>query len=70
MKEELIKKTQIITIINKIRELKRKLTKTDYKAIKFAEGEISASDYDETKEQRKQWREEINTLEGELELLK
>lgn len=46
-----------------IDELKGKLYNTDYKAIKFAEGELSAEEYAETKEQRRQWRQEINKLE-------
>lgn len=45
---------------------KQKLTATDYKAIKFAEGSISADEYAETKAQRETWRQEINTLEAEL----
>lgn len=54
----------------KIIELKRKLRETDYKAIKYAEGELSAEEYAETKAQRKAWREEIRALEIEIENLK
>ena len=54
----------------KIIELKRKLRETDYKAIKYAEGELSAEEYAETKAQRKAWRAEINRLEVEIEVLK
>lgn len=52
--------------LNQIRiiELKQLLANTDYKAIKYAEGLISAEDYAETKAQRQKWREEINNLEG------
>lgn len=42
--------------------LKQQLADTDYKAIKFAEGMISAEDYAETKAQRQGWRDEINAL--------
>ena len=51
---------------NRIVELKQKLAETDYKAIKYAEGELSVEEYAETKAQRKAWREEINKLEEEL----
>ncbi len=48
----------------RIRELKANLTKTDYQAIKFAEGELTAEEYAPMKEQRKLWRAEINKLES------
>lgn len=51
---------------NRIAELKQKLQETDYKAIKYSEGELSAEEYAETKAQRRAWREEINKLEEEL----
>lgn len=47
-----------------ISELKKQLAATDYKAIKYAEGLISAADYAETKAQRQAWRERINALEA------
>lgn len=50
----------------RIAELKRLLATTDYKAIKYAEGEMTASEYYETKTQRKAWRAEINALEAQL----
>ena len=53
----------------RINELKRKLADTDYKAIKYAEGELSAEEFAETKEQRKAWRAEINVLESKLQAL-
>ena len=49
-----------------IEELKHKLSETDYKAIKYAEGLISEEDYAPIKKQRQQWRNEINLLELEL----
>ena len=45
------------------------LQSTDYKAIKFAEGELSAEEYAPIREQRRMWRAEINRLEKELENL-
>lgn len=50
----------------RIAELKRKLSETDYQAIKYAEGFISETDYAPIKAQRQVWRDEINALEAEL----
>lgn len=68
------KKTESMILIEKyqseIVELKKYLCDTDYKAIKFAEGELSESDYQEVKSQRHDARARINELEsliGELE---
>lgn len=49
--------------IKRIAELKKLLADTDYKAIKYAEGEILEEDYLPIKEQRRAWRAEINELE-------
>ena len=48
-----------------ILELKRKLSETDYQAIKYAEGFISEIDYTPIKAQRQAWRDEINRIEVE-----
>lgn len=50
----------------RIVELKRKLSETDYQAIKYAEGFITDDDYAPIKAQRQAWRDEINALEAEL----
>lgn len=47
-----------------VRWLKDMLRNSDYQAIKFAEGELSAEEYAETKAKRKAWRERINELEA------
>ena len=60
------KARQIIEIQNRISALKEMLKSTDYQAIKFAEGEITASEYAPIKENRRLWRNEINSLEQEL----
>ena len=57
---------KVIENNNRIIELKQKLQETDYKAIKYSEGELSAEEYAETKKHRRAWREEINKLEEEL----
>jgi ABC-type Fe3+ transport system substrate-binding protein len=48
----------------RIDELKQLLADSDYKAIKYAEGWLTAEDYADTKAQRQEWRDEINRLEG------
>lgn len=48
----------------RIAELKELLANTDYQAIKFAEGQISAEDYEPMKLQRQAWRDEITSLGG------
>lgn len=49
----------------RIAELHTLLEESDYKAIKFAEGWISAADYAATKAERQAWRDEINQLEAQ-----
>ena len=49
----------------KIFELKMQLYKTDYQAIKYAEGLISEEEYAPIKAQRQAWRDKINELESE-----
>jgi len=62
------KKTESMILIEKyqseIAQLKKYLSDTDYKAIKFAEGELSESDYQEVKSQRHDARVRINELES------
>lgn len=47
-----------------IAALKAKLLATDYEAIKFAEGILSAEDYAATKTERETWRARINELQA------
>lgn len=47
-----------------IADLKSKLAATDYQAIKYAEGVITAEEYAEMKAQRQAWRDKINELEN------
>ena len=67
------KKTESMILIeqykSEIIELKKYLSDTDYKAIKFAEGEITESDYQEVKSQRHDARVRINELESLIEEL-
>ena len=57
-------------IKKRIEELKQLLSSTDYQAIKYAEGELTEEEYSQMKNQRKQWRLEINNLEIELNQIK
>lgn len=50
----------------KIVELKDQLAKTDYKAIKFAEGVLEEEDYAYTRTKRQDCRNYINELEEDL----
>lgn len=54
---------------NKITALKIKLARTDYLAIKYAEGAITIAEYAATRDLRKQWRTEINALEAQIAAL-
>lgn len=49
--------------------LKGKLSSTDYKAIKYAEGWISEEEYAPTKAERQVLRDKINELEEKLKTL-
>ncbi|MEE3404538.1 MAG: hypothetical protein VZR73_10685 [Acutalibacteraceae bacterium] len=49
-----------------ITQLKKLLSDSDYKAIKFAEGQISEDEYSEIKSERQGYRDRINYLEGLL----
>lgn len=51
-------------IEQEISQLKKYLKDTDYKALKYAEGWISAEDYMDILNQRKMWRDRINELES------
>ena len=61
---------QIKKIQGRINTLKFRLSKTDYQAIKYAEGELSEEEFAEVKAQRKAWRAEINELEAQLQELR
>lgn len=61
---------KIFELEEQINELKRKLAKTDYQAIKYAEGAISFADYADTLKARQEWRTKINVLETEIQMLR
>lgn len=64
---EELHKDDIQAINREISELKRKLSDTDYKAIKYSEGWLTDEEYAEAKAQREEWRKRINKLEASLE---
>ena len=49
-----------------ITQLKKQLSDTDYKAIKYAEGQISEDDYASVRAERQSYRDRINELEALL----
>lgn len=49
-----------------IERLKNMLQSTDYKAIKYAEGQMTESEYAKTKTDRQNWRNKINELEVQV----
>ena len=49
----------------RMRTIKHLLSLSDYKAIKYAEGEISEEEFAPIREQRRAYREEYNRLEEE-----
>ena len=54
-------------LIFEIYTLKQQLAETDYIACKIAEGSATAEEYADIIADRQRWREEINSLESELE---
>ena len=52
-----------------IRECKRLLRASDYKAIKYAEGELSEEEFIPTRIERKEWRAKINSCEAQINIL-
>lgn len=48
-----------------ISELKEQLSATDYAVIKIAEGSATVEEYADVIAKRREWREEINQLEGD-----
>ena len=64
MTAEELKQQPQASVDTQIADLKQCLADTDYKAIKYAEGMITAEDYAVTKSQRQAWRSEINELGG------
>ena len=54
--------------IQEISQLKKALSDTDYKAIKFAEGEINPEEYLPIKNQRAEWRAKINKLQEDFNI--
>ena len=55
-----------IGICSRICELKNNLKNSDYKVLKYIENQYPIEEYEELRQQRKAWRDEINELEKEL----
>ena len=54
--------------IQEIAQLKKQLSDTDYKAIKFAEGQLTEEEYAPTRSQRASWRARINKLQEDFNI--
>ena len=54
------------TILAEIIALKQLLARTDYQALKHADGALSDDEYSEVKAQRQEWRDKINELEAQI----
>ena len=68
-REELEREERIAANIKlqlQISSLKRQLSATDYKTLKYMEGELTEEEYYETKSLRRSLREEINRLESQI----
>lgn len=65
-KEQILARRPIKVKEYQIVRLKKKLEDSDYKAIKYAEGFISDEDYAPIKEERQNYRTQINQLELEI----
>ena len=51
-----------------ITQLKKQLSDTDYKAIKYAEGQLTEEEYSPTRSQRASWRAKINKLQEDFNI--
>lgn len=60
---------RIYEIQERLQKIKIELQSTDYKAIKYAEGEYTQDEYQDTLDLRKSLRDEYNALEKELNTL-
>ena len=65
-RDKVIRQSKISSIKIKITQLKAKLDSLDYKTSKWVEGDLSEQEWEETKAIKKQYRAEINALEGKL----
>ena len=61
------KNISIMEITVQINTIKEKLAETDYKALKFIDGEFTEEEYAPIREERKNYRIKINELEKCLE---
>ena len=69
--EEMRAKANALSLAQRNETLARNnLLSTDYQAIKFAEGELTAEEYAEVKAQRTQWRKEVNEYSAQAKTLK
>lgn len=53
-------------ILNEINQYKKLLADSDYKCLKFVDGELSQEEYSAIQQSRHEWRVKINELESTL----
>lgn len=71
--ERIFEIVQVVTseedsALQRIRELKGKLDDTDYMGMKFMEGALSSEEWGPIRQQRAEWRAEINEIEAQFGL--
>lgn len=64
---DVTQRQNIAAIKTEIRTLQQHLASTDYQAIKYAEGRLTAEEFAPMREQRQTWRDRINELQATLE---
>ena len=65
--QEIVNRNYNVSIlISEIEKYKLLLTNTDYKVIKYMEGELDEESFLQAKEQRKEWRKLVNELSSQL----
>ena len=62
-------RTRSEQINGEINALKQLLSNSDYKALKFAEGEMTYADYEPARLRRQELRDKINALQLELQTI-
>lgn len=50
-----------------IEELKGLLSSTDYKTLKYLEGELTQEEYEQAKQKRAEWRTQIDVIQQEID---
>lgn len=68
LKQQTAAETLTATKVTKLAEIKALLAETDYKCLKYVDGDLTEADYAETKALRKSLRLAYNTIESATDL--